>query len=159
MASYLYTQPDATPGGLDWELAQAITKEAGCKLQVQAELPTARRQRLFEQGQLNLMLSASNTPSAAAMRASAAYRHETVGVFSRTAMRGQFQNITSVEAVLDHKLSLLAPKVGWYGAAYAAAADPVRLRQASAPSSPSSRDCACSKRPGRSDPGRQRAAP
>jgi polar amino acid transport system substrate-binding protein len=121
MASYLYTQPDATPGGLDWELAQAITKEAGCKLQVQAELPTARRQRLFEQGQLNLMLSASNTPERRRYaRFSVAYRHETVGVFSRTAMRGQFQNITSVEAVLDHKLSLLAPKVGWYGAAYAA---------------------------------------
>jgi polar amino acid transport system substrate-binding protein len=130
MASYLYTQPDATPGGLDWELAQAITKEAGCKLQVQAELPTARRQRLFEQGQLNLMLSASNTPERRRYaRFSVAYRHETVGVFSRTAMRGQFQNITSVEAVLDHKLSLLAPKVGWYGAAYAAL-QPVRLRQA-----------------------------
>ncbi|SHN36179.1 amino acid ABC transporter substrate-binding protein, PAAT family [Duganella sacchari] len=117
---YLYTQPDATPGGLDWELAQAILKEAGCKLQVQAELPTARRQRLFEQGQLNLMLSASNTPERRRYaRFSVAYRHESVGVFSRTATRGQFQNISSVEAVLDHKLSLLAPKVGWYGADYA----------------------------------------
>ncbi|WP_343733296.1 transporter substrate-binding domain-containing protein [Duganella sp.] len=119
---YLYRQPNTAPSGLDWELVQAIFKEAGCTLAVQAELPTARRQRLFEQGQLDLMLSASNTPERRRYaRFSLAYRHETVGVFSRSNARRHYQHITSMEALVDSKLALLAPKVGWYGTAYARA--------------------------------------
>ncbi|NVM75776.1 polar amino acid transport system substrate-binding protein [Duganella sp. SG902] len=119
---YLYSQPTGAPAGLDWELAQAIVKEAGCKLAVQPELPTARRQRLFEQGQLDLMLSASDTAERRRYaRFSLAYRHESVGVFSRSNARRRYQHITSMDALLNSKLALLAPKVGWYGAAYARA--------------------------------------
>jgi polar amino acid transport system substrate-binding protein len=119
---YLYSQPNAGPSGLDWELAQAILKEAGCKLDLQAELPTARRQRQFEQGQLDLMLSASMTPERRRYaRFSIAYRHETVGVFARAGMQRQFQHLSSFNALLRDKASLLAPKVGWYGASYARA--------------------------------------
>ncbi|MTV40318.1 substrate-binding periplasmic protein [Duganella radicis] len=117
---YLVTQPNAAPTGLDWELAQAILKEAGCKLDVQPELPTSRRQRLFEQGQLDLMLSASNTADRRRYaRFSIAYRQETVGVFSRSNAHRHYQHITSMDALVNNKLALLAPKVGWYGAAYA----------------------------------------
>ena len=117
---YLYTQADAGPTGLDWELAQAILKEAGCQLAVQPELPTSRRQRLFEQGQLDLMLSASDTPERRRYaRFSIAYRQETVGVFSRSNARRHYRHITSMDALLNSKLALLAPKVGWYGAPYA----------------------------------------
>jgi polar amino acid transport system substrate-binding protein len=119
---YLYSQPNAGPSGLDWELAQAILKEAGCKLDLQAELPTARRQRQFEQGQLDLMLSASMTPERRRYaRFSTAYRHETVGVFARASAQRQFQHLSSLDALLRDKASLLAPKVGWYGASYARA--------------------------------------
>ncbi|MYM70171.1 transporter substrate-binding domain-containing protein [Pseudoduganella sp. FT55W] len=117
---YLYSPPNAAPTGLDWDLAQAILKEAGCKLDVQPELPTARRQRLFEQGKLDLPLSASNTAERRRYaRFSIAYRHETVGVFARSSASRHLQHITSFDALLGDKVALLAPKVGWYGAAYA----------------------------------------
>jgi polar amino acid transport system substrate-binding protein len=119
---YLYSQPNAGPAGLDWELAQAILKEAGCSLDLQAELPTARRQRLFEQGKLDLMLSASKTPERRRYaHFSIAYRHETVGVFARASAQRHFQHLSSFDALLRDQASLLAPKVGWYGAAYARA--------------------------------------
>jgi polar amino acid transport system substrate-binding protein len=119
---YLYRQPDAALAGLDWELAQAILKEAGCKLAPQPELPTARRQREFEQGQLDLMLSASNTAERRRYaRFSIAYRHETVGVFARAGAQRHYQHLSSFDALVRDKVSLLAPKVGWYGAAYARA--------------------------------------
>jgi polar amino acid transport system substrate-binding protein len=119
---YLYRQPNAGPAGLDWELAQAILKEAGCKLVLKPELPTARRQRQFEQGQLDLMLSASQTPERRRYaRFSIAYRHETVGVFARASTQRHFQHLSSFDALVRDKASLLAPKVGWYGAAYARA--------------------------------------
>ncbi|HEX5343664.1 MAG TPA: transporter substrate-binding domain-containing protein [Duganella sp.] len=119
---YLYRQPNTGPSGLDWELAQAILKEAGCTLELQAELPTARRQRQFEQGQLDLLLAASMTPERRRYaRFSIAYRHETVGLFARASTQRQFQHLSSFEALLRDKASLLAPKVGWYGAAYARA--------------------------------------
>jgi polar amino acid transport system substrate-binding protein len=119
---YLYSQPSAAPAGLDWELAQAILKEAGCTLKPQAELPTARRQRLFEQGQLDLMLSASKTPERRRYaRFSVAYRQETVGLFARAGAQRHYQHLSSFDALLRGQASLLAPKVGWYGSAYARA--------------------------------------
>ncbi|WP_229258747.1 substrate-binding periplasmic protein [Duganella flavida] len=119
---YLYSPPNAAPTGLDWELAQAILKEAGCKLKVQAELPTSRRQRLFEQGQLDLILSASNTPERRRYaRFSIAYRHETVGVFARSSVQRHYQHLSSLDALVQDNVALLAPKVGWYGKAYARA--------------------------------------
>jgi polar amino acid transport system substrate-binding protein len=118
----LYSQPSTGPSGLDWELAQAILKEAGCKLELQPELPSARRQRQFEQGQLDLLLSASKTPERRRYaRFSIAYRHETVGLFTRASSQRQFQHLASFDALLRDRASLLAPKVGWYGAAYARA--------------------------------------
>lgn len=117
---YLYTQPNTGPAGLDWELAHAILKEAGCKLAPQPELPTARRQHQFEQGQLDLMLSASNTPERRRYaRFSIAYRHETVGVFARAGKQRRYQHLSSFEALVRDQATLLAPKVGWYGKAYA----------------------------------------
>lgn len=116
---YVYTAQQGAAAGLDWELAQAILKEAGCTLRAQAELPTARRQRLFEQGQLDLMLAASNTPERRRYaRFSNVYRYETVGLFTRPHLRAQYLHVSSLDVVAREKLPLLAPKVGWYGTAY-----------------------------------------
>lgn len=117
---YVYSTPKGEPTGLDWELAQAIFKEAGCKLKPQSELPTARRQRLFEQGQLDLLLAASDTPERRRVaRFSAVYRYETVGLFTRSSQHAQYQHISNLDMLAREKLALLAPKVGWYGPAYA----------------------------------------
>jgi polar amino acid transport system substrate-binding protein len=117
---YLYQQPGGAPAGLDMELAQAIVQEAGCALQLLPELPTARRQVLFEQGGIDLMLAASITPARRGYaRFSIPYRHESVGLFTRTSLLPRYQQVGSLDALLPLKLRLLAPKVGWYGASYA----------------------------------------
>lgn len=117
---YVYSAPQGGTTGLDWELTQAIVKEAGCTLRAQPELPTARRQALFEQGQLDLLLAASNTPERRRYaRFSTVYRYETVGLFTRSSTHAQYLHISSLDVLAREKLALLAPKVGWYGPAYA----------------------------------------
>jgi polar amino acid transport system substrate-binding protein len=117
---YIFSQAGAAPSGLDMELAQAILKEAGCTLRLLPELPTARRQVLFEQGGIDLLLAASLTSERRRYaRFSIAYRHETVAVFTRASLLPQYRHLTSLDALFKRKLSLLAPKVGWYGPAYA----------------------------------------
>jgi polar amino acid transport system substrate-binding protein len=119
---YLYRQPGGEATGLDLELAQAILKEAGCALRILPELPTTRRQRVFEQGGLDLLLAASDTPERRAFgRFSAAYRFETVGVFTRAERLARYRRVRGFEAIAEQKLALLAPRNGWYGAAYARA--------------------------------------
>ena len=117
---YIFSQGEGMPSGLDMELAQAILKEAGCTLRLLPELPTARRQVLFEQGGIDLLLAASLTPERRRQaRFSVAYRHESVGLFTRASLLPRYQNLSSLDLLLKRKLSLLAPKVGWYGPAYA----------------------------------------
>lgn len=117
---YVYFTPQGAATGLDWELAQAILKEAGCTLTAQPELPTARRQRLFEQGQLDLLLAASDTAERRQYaRFSVPYRYEVVGLFTRSSHRAQYLHLGSLDALARDQLPLLAPKVGWYGPAYA----------------------------------------
>jgi len=117
---YVYSAANGQTVGLDWELSQAILKEAGCTLKVQAELPAARRQRLFEQGQLDLLLAASNTVERRRhARFSAAYRYETVGLYTRSNLRAKYLHVSSLDVLAKEKLALLAPKVGWYGPSYA----------------------------------------
>lgn len=117
---YIHQQPGAAPSGLDLELAQAIVKEAGCTLRLLPELPTARRQALFEHGDIDLLLAASMTPARRDYaRFSIPYRYESVGLYTRTSLLSRYQQVTSLDALLKLKLPLLAPKVGWYGPAYA----------------------------------------
>jgi len=55
---YVYRDAQDRATGLDLELLQAIFKEARCTLVTLPELPTARRELLFQQGKLDLMLAA-----------------------------------------------------------------------------------------------------
>jgi polar amino acid transport system substrate-binding protein len=117
---YIYSSAKTGVTGLDLELAQAILKEAGCTLLVQAELPTARRQILFQKGELNLMLAASDTPERHRYaRFSAPYRYETVSVFTTADKLGKYRQLAGFDAIAKGRLPLLAPKVGWYGRDYA----------------------------------------
>lgn len=117
-----YSMMDARsgPAGLDLELLRAIAGDAGCTLQMLPELPPARRQLLFRQGSLNLQLAASDTPERRAYaRFSLPYRHETVGIFTTPARYQRFRQIDSFDAIARLRATLLAPRVGWYGADYA----------------------------------------
>lgn len=117
---YMYSQAGGAPSGLDMELAQAIVKEAGCTLRLLPELPTSRRRLLFEQGGIDLMLAASITPERRRQaRFSIPYRHESVGLFTRTSLLSSYRMVVSLDTLVTLNLALLAPKVGWYGPAYA----------------------------------------
>ncbi|PKB23376.1 substrate-binding periplasmic protein [Janthinobacterium sp. 64] len=119
---YLYRDAQGHYTGLDLELLRAIFKEAHCTLLTAPELPTARRQLLFQKGGLDLMPAASETPERHSYaRFSISYRDEAVGVFSKSGSPHNHQQIASFAQLVRGKSTLLAPKVGWYGAQYAAA--------------------------------------
>ncbi|NRR31886.1 transporter substrate-binding domain-containing protein [Oxalobacteraceae bacterium] len=119
---YVYSHPKTGPTGIDLELARAILKEAGCTLSVLPELPTARRALMFRQGELDLLLAASETKERRGFaRFSLAYRQEMVGIFATSARLPKLRQINSFEAIGRQKLNLLVPKVGWYGPDYARA--------------------------------------
>ena len=119
---YVYRDAQGRHTGLDLELLRAIFKEARCSLVTLPELPTARRQLLFQQGGLDLMLAASATPERLSYaRFSIAYRDETVGLFSKDGNAASQRAIGSFAQLARGTSTLLAPKVGWYGAQYAAA--------------------------------------
>ncbi|UTY56621.1 transporter substrate-binding domain-containing protein [Massilia sp. erpn] len=117
---YIYRDARARLTGLDLELVTAIMHEAGCTLLIQQELPSARRQLMFQNGNLDLMLAANSTPERRAYaRFSVPYRYEIVGLFTTPGKLKQYQQISSFDDVSDQQLTLLAPKVGWYGPDYA----------------------------------------
>lgn len=117
---YIYLDAKARPAGLDIELVQAIMKEARCTLALQKELPAARRQIQFQQGELDLLLAASDTRERRAYaRFSIAYRHESVGVFTTPAKLPRYRHLTNLGAIQKEKVTLLAPRIGWYGPDYA----------------------------------------
>lgn len=122
---YLYRDARGSYTGLDLELLRAIFKEARCTLLTVPELPTARRQLLFQKGGLDLMLAASETPERQSYaRFSISYRDEAVGVFGKAGKAGTpaaQRHVASFGQLARGKATLLAPKVGWYGAEYAAA--------------------------------------
>ncbi|MCC7704255.1 transporter substrate-binding domain-containing protein [Janthinobacterium sp. GW460P] len=119
---YLYRDAQGRYTGLDLELLRAIFKEARCTLLTVPELPTARRQLLFQTGGLDLMLAASETPERQSYaRFSISYRDEAVGVFGKAGTPAAQRHIASFAQLARGKATLLAPKVGWYGAEYAAA--------------------------------------
>ncbi|MCM2565550.1 substrate-binding periplasmic protein [Janthinobacterium kumbetense] len=119
---YIYRDARGRFTGLDLELLQAIFKEARCTLVTLPELPTARRQLLFQKGGLDLMLAASETPERQSYaRFSLSYRDEAVGLFSKSGAPAGHRQIASFAQLMRGNSTLLAPKVGWYGAQYAAA--------------------------------------
>ncbi|PJC96607.1 ABC transporter substrate-binding protein [Janthinobacterium sp. BJB1] len=118
---YVYRDAEGRYTGLDLELLRAIFKEARCTLVTLPELPTARRELLFQKGKLDLMLAASETPERQSYaRFSISYRDEAVGIFSKSGHADGLRQIASVAQLARGKATLLAPKVGWYGAQYAA---------------------------------------
>jgi polar amino acid transport system substrate-binding protein len=119
---YIFIDERGGLSGLDYELAQAIMKEAGCTLQVQMALPSLRRQMEFRQGKLDLTLGASDTPERRSFaRFSLPYRNETVGLFTSPANAGRYRSLDGFDAILKQHVMLLTPRGGWYGDSYARA--------------------------------------
>lgn len=119
---YIFIDERGGLSGLDYELAQAIMKEAGCTLQVEMALPSLRRQMEFRQGRLDLTLGASDTPERRSFaRFSLPYRNETVGLYTSPANAARFRSLDNFDAILQQHVMLLTPRGGWYGDSYARA--------------------------------------
>lgn len=107
--------------GLDIELVQAIFDEAGCQLVLAPPRPASRNTMMFEQAQLDMMSGASKSPERQAIAwFSTRYRHEVVSLFVLADRSGKYKDIASFDALMRARLTVLAPRTGYYGAAYAA---------------------------------------
>ena len=119
---YVFVDGEGKLSGMDVELVQAIMKEAGCTLKVATAMPPLRRMVEFQEGRIDLMLAASDTLERRAYaRFTVPYRTETVGLFTSPANAARYRGLDSFEAIVAQRVSLLAPRAGWYGASYAQA--------------------------------------
>jgi len=116
---YIYHNGNKALAGVDYELLQAILAQAGCKLQVEKEVPLARRHILFQQGKLDLLMAASATDERRGFaRFSLPYRQETVGLFTSPDNLDKYRDIDSFQKIAARKAGLLAPRIGFYGEDY-----------------------------------------
>lgn len=107
------------PGGVDYELLRAIVDQAGCTLQIEKEMPPARRNVLFQQGKLDVQMAASATEERRGFaRFSLPYRQETVGLFTVPEKLDKLRTVGSFQDISARRASLLAPRLGYYGDDY-----------------------------------------
>ena len=102
--------------GIDPDMVRAIFAEAGCTVVEMALMPDSRNLLLFEQGRIGMLTGVSRTPER--MRRawfSAAYREETIGLFVAASAVGAHLALASFAEVVSAPVTLLAPRVGWYG--------------------------------------------
>ncbi|MGZ3182107.1 MAG: substrate-binding periplasmic protein [Telluria sp.] len=115
-------KPGAPRTGFDLELADAITREAGCELVISDGFSRPRRDLMFSLGQADLILAATQTPEREQIaRFSLPYRMEVVRLFVLQARRGRYDGVRGFDDVLRRGDHILVPDGGWYGPAYAAA--------------------------------------
>ncbi len=117
---YSYYDAQGHFTGIDAEMVRAIFHEAGCTLVELGSMPASRNLTLFFRGDIDLMTGASITPERQKRALfSVAYRDETVGMFFVADGSNRFQHLRSFKDFLAQKpLSMLAPRVGYYGDAY-----------------------------------------
>lgn len=117
---YVYTDARGKPAGLDIELVQAIFAEAGCTLRIEAEVPRKRRMLMHQEGELALLLAASDTPERRQHSwFTLPYRHESTGLAALQQNAAQLAGIHSFADLQARKITLLSPSSGWYGQDYA----------------------------------------
>jgi len=117
---YSYYDARGNFTGIDADMVRAIFSEAGCTLVELGSMPASRNLTLFFRGDIDMMTGASVTPERA-KRAwfSLPYRDETVGLFFLADGSKQFAGLHSfTDVVAQARLSLLAPRVGYYGSLY-----------------------------------------
>lgn len=117
---YIYADAQGKPAGLDIELVQAIFAEAGCTLHIGPEVPRKRRMLMHQEGELALLLAASDTPERRQYSwFSLPYRHERTGLAALAQNAPRLDGIHSFTDLRTRKIILLSPSSGWYGQDYA----------------------------------------
>lgn len=117
---YSYYDASGRFTGIDADMVRAIFVEADCTLVELGSMPASRNLTLFFRGDIDMMTGASVTAERA-KRAwfSLPYRDETVGLFFLADGGKQFAGLRSFADVVGQpRLSVLAPRVGYYGPLY-----------------------------------------
>ena len=118
-APYNYIDEQGRYTGMDVELSRAIMEEAGCELIELDRMPPARNSLLFASGQVDMMTGASRTGERSRVAFfSAPYRHEAVRLFVPATIAPRYADLHSFTDVVRAGVTILAPRVGWYGEQY-----------------------------------------
>ncbi|QYF94277.1 transporter substrate-binding domain-containing protein [Massilia sp. PAMC28688] len=118
-APYNYVDERGRYTGMDVELSRAIVREAGCTLVELARMPPMRNTHLFEIGKVDMMAGASRTPERSRTAFfSLPYRTEKVRLFAPAAIASRYMHVKSFSDVMRERLTVLAPRIGWYGQDY-----------------------------------------
>jgi polar amino acid transport system substrate-binding protein len=112
---YVYSGPGGTANGLDVEMANAIFKTAGCKVEFMRGLPSKRQTAYLKSGDMDMQLGASDV-KARHLYAwySLPYRRELVALFARPGEAAHFP-IKHLSDLMTSDWQVLAPYEGWYG--------------------------------------------
>ncbi len=118
-APYNYIDQQGRYTGMDVELSRAIMQEAGCTLVEMPRMPPSRNTYMFNSGKVDVMAGASRTLERSKTAFfSVAYRTETVRLFATPEVARQYPQVKSFADVVRERLTLLAPRIGWYGQDY-----------------------------------------
>lgn len=116
---YAYFNAQKHFTGMDVDMTRAIFKDAGCVLVEQPMRPTTRNMMLFESGEIDMMMGASRTVERLRLAwFTAGYRNEKVAMFSLADSAPRYSDIRSFDDFVTGKLTMLAPRVGYYGDLY-----------------------------------------
>ena len=116
---YAFSADGAGQTGLDIELTEAILREAGCTLVTEPYVPAVRRLMMFQRGETDLLLAASDTPERRRFaRFSSPYRFESIGLFTLASNFERYRDIAGFGELATANITLLAPTTGWYGKDY-----------------------------------------
>lgn len=126
-APYNYVDAQGRYTGMDVELSRAILLEAGCTLVELNRMPPSRNTYMFNAGKVDLMAGASRTLERSKTAFfSVAYRSETVRLFATPDVARRYAHLKSFADVVQDKVTLLAPRIGWYGPEYQASMPQLR---------------------------------
>ncbi|MFZ5722162.1 MAG: substrate-binding periplasmic protein [Pseudomonadota bacterium] len=113
---YTWRLANGDAGGIDIDVLRRAAARLQCRLAF-VEVPPERAHPLLEEGRIDILLAASDLPERRRYAwFSAPYRQEVMAVL---AARPPQPAPSSLTAVADSTVILLAPRFGWYGRDYA----------------------------------------
>ena len=102
--------------GIDIDLVRSLLRRAGCDV-VFLNTPPGRAHLMLEKGEIDILMAASDVPERHRYALfSKPYRREVMAVF---ALAGREDMPAGFAALRDGGYTLVAPRNGWYGEAYA----------------------------------------
>lgn len=116
---YFYANDKGEAVGADIEIIQAVFKEAKCALQIDAETPSQRRNVMFMEGKLDMLVAGTDTAQRRGYAwFSKAYRNETISLFALPGQPDVLREVNGFKTILTQRVTLLSPGTGWFGAEY-----------------------------------------